>query len=102
MKAEASHCELNLPYSMVSFSHYKNIRLGVSCMESGIVVQSEKRSGWRNNIRGGGDGRARDGGGSGGRHIPERMGPDLFESDDESISDDAMDVDNHIVNPNEF
>jgi len=71
-------------------------------MESGIVVQSEKRSGWRNNSRGGGGGRARDGGGGGGRHIPEHMGPELFESDDESTSDDAMDVDNHIVNPNEF
>ncbi len=87
---------------MVSFSHYKNTRLGLSCIESGIVVQSEKRPGWRNNSRGGGVGRARDGGGGGGRHIPERMGPDLFESDDESVSDDAMDVDNHIVNPNEF
>ena len=72
-------------------------------MGSGIVVQSsEKQSGWRNNIRGSGGGRARDGGGSGGRHIPERMSPDLFESDDEGISNDTMDVDNHIVNPNEF
>ena len=71
-------------------------------MESGIVIQSAKQSGRRNSGRGGGGGRARDGGGSGGRHVPEHMASDLFESDDESISDDAMDVDNHIVNPNEF
>ncbi len=94
--------ELYLPYSNGFLLALQNICLGVSCMESGVFVQSEKRSGWRNNSRGGGGGRARDGGGGGGRHIPERMGPELFESDDESISDDAMDVDNHIVNPNEF
>lgn len=65
--------------------------LRVACMEHGIAIQSEKRSGWRN--RGG---RGRD------RHVPDRMGPpDPFESD-ESVSDDAMDIDNHIVNPNEF
>ena len=94
--------KLYLPYSNGFVLALQKPRLGLSCIESGIVVQSEKRPGWRNNSRGGGVGRARDGGGGGGRHIPERMGPDLFESDDESVSDDAMDVDNHIVNPNEF
>mmetsp|Transcript_11235 Transcript_11235/g.24713 ORF Transcript_11235/g.24713 Transcript_11235/m.24713 type:complete len:571 (+) Transcript_11235:101-1813(+) len=70
--------------------------LRVACMENGISVQSEKRSGWRNRS---GGGRTRDGGG---RHAPERMGPtEPFESD-ESVSDDAMDIDNHIVNPNEY
>ena len=63
-------------------------------MENGIAIQSDKRSGWRNR-----SGRARDGG----RHgsSDRMMGPDPFESD-ESISDDAMDIDNHMVNPNEF
>lgn len=37
----------------------------------------------------------------GGRNRSDHMGPDLFESD-ESVSDDAMDVDNHVVNPNEY
>ena len=27
---------------------------------------------------------------------------DPYESDESVISDDAMDIDNHIVNPNEF
>ncbi|KAL7539557.1 hypothetical protein ACHAWF_006444 [Thalassiosira exigua] len=66
--------------------------LRVACIESGIVTQSDRRPGWRQRSA-----RARDGG----RHVADRIGPDHFESD-ESISDDAMDVDNHIVNPNEF
>jgi ferredoxin len=45
---------------------------------------------------------ARDCGGSGGKRILEHMSPDLFELDDEGISNDTMDVDNHIVNPDEF
>jgi hypothetical protein len=73
--------------------HIIMMLIGSSCMESGIIIQSEKQYGWKN--RGGGGGRVRDGGGG-------RMGRDHFESDDETISDDAMDVDNHIVNPNEF
>ena len=64
----------------------------VACIENGIVIQSDKRPGWRNR-----SGRGR---GGGGRHGPDGM-EDLFDSD-ESISDDAMDIDNHIVNPNEF
>ena len=77
-------------HSNANQSIYSDV-IGVACMENGITIQSEKRSGWRN--RGG---RGRD------RHAPDRMGPpDPFESD-ESVSDDAMDIDNHIVNPNEF
>ena len=72
-------------------------------MENGITIQSDKRSsGWRN--RSGGRG-GRDMGGGGRHGSGDRgMGPaDPYEESDESISgDDAMEIDNHIVNPNEF
>ena len=70
-------------------------RLRAACMENGVVIQGDKRSGWRN--RGG---RGRD------RQAPDRMmGPsDHYDLDSEgSFSDEdlpeAMDID--IVNPNE-
>lgn len=66
----------------------------IVCIENGVTIQNDKRSAWRNRS----GGRARDGGRHGHEHS---MGPDPFDSD-ESISDDAMDIDNHIVNPNEF
>lgn len=65
---------------------------GVACISHGISAH-DKTSG-RNNK----GGRGRD---MGGRNRSERMGPDPLESD-ESDWDDAMDVDNHIVNPNEY
>ena len=69
--------------------------VGVACIENGITIQSDKRSGgWRNR-----SGRARDGGRHGVSSSDRNMGPDPYESD-ESISDDAMDIDNG--NPNEF
>lgn len=77
----------------------------VACVENGITIQSDKRSsGWRSRSSSGG-GRARDGGG---RHAGsgDRTGGTvdqlLFDSDESISGDDAMDIDNHIVNPNEF
>mmetsp|Transcript_29310 Transcript_29310/g.70722 ORF Transcript_29310/g.70722 Transcript_29310/m.70722 type:complete len:229 (+) Transcript_29310:2-688(+) len=77
----------------------------VACVENGIAIQSDKRSsGWRTRSSGG-SGRGRDGGG---RHAGsgDRTGGTvdqlLFDSDDSISGDDAMDIDNHIVNPNEF
>ena len=74
-------------------------------MENGIAIQRDKRSsGWRTRSSGG-SGRGRDGGG---RHAGsgDRTGGTvdqlLFDSDDSISGDDAMDIDNHIVNPNEF
>jgi len=67
--------------------------LRMACIENGITIQNDKRSGWRNR-----SGRSRDGGRLGSL---DRGPVDVFESD-ESISDDAMDIDNHMVNPNEF
>jgi hypothetical protein len=65
---------------------------GVACISHGISAQ-DKTSGRANK-----GGRGRD---MGGRTRSDRMGPDPLESD-ESDWDDAMDVDNHIVNPNEY
>ena len=67
--------------------------VGVACLENGVAIQSDKRSGWRGRK----GGRARDRG--------ERMAGMYEPSDGEaSVSDDdAMDIeDNHIVNPNEY
>lgn len=77
----------------------------MGCLENGIAIQSDKRAGWRGR---GGRSRDRDrrGGGDTRDHPADRMmmgGPtDPYESDESVISDDAMDIDNHIVNPNEF
>lgn len=64
-------------------------------MENGITNQQDKR-GWRSR---GGRG-MRD---TGPRHGADRMGPDHYDSEG-SVSDDAMDmdIDHHVVNPNEF
>ena len=79
------HCEIFFS------AQHAYTTLGCACISHGISAQ-DKNSG-RNK-----SGRGRD---VGGRNRFDRLGPDLFESD-ESVSDDAMDVDNHIVNPNEY
>lgn len=68
--------------------------LRMACIENGIAIHS---TGWRNRS----GHRSRDGDSHGGG--PDRMmGPaGMYESDD-SVSDDAMDTDNHMVNPNEL
>ncbi len=75
----------------IFFSAQHAYTIGTACISHGISGQ-DKNSG-RNK-----GGRGRD---VGGRNRFDRSGPDPFESD-ESVSDDAMDVDNHIVNPNEY
>ena len=57
-------------------------------MENGVFIQNENTSGWRGR---------RSGRGGGGRNYTD---PDPF--DDESTDDDAMEVDENVVNPNDF
>jgi len=68
--------------------------LRAACMENGVVIQGDKRSGWRN--RGG---RGRD------RRAPDRMMGDDLDVDSEGSFDDyedlPEDMDIDIVNPNE-
>ena len=75
--------------------HITHTPKGVACISHGISAQ-DKIPG-RN--KGGGSRGGRDGGG---RNRSDRMGMDDLIESDESVSDDAMDVDNHIVNPNEY
>lgn len=64
---------------------------GMACINHGI--SAEKPSGRNNRAS-----RSRD---VGRGNRSDRIGHDLFESD-ESASDDVMEFDNHFVNPNEY
>jgi len=69
--------------------------VGVACIENGITIQSDKRPGWRNR-----SGRPRDGASRRVSSPDHLRGSDPYGSDD-SVSDDAMEIDN-MGNPNEF
>ncbi|KAL9186518.1 hypothetical protein ACHAXT_005756 [Thalassiosira profunda] len=72
--------------------------LKVACAEAGIAVAGNQRGGWRGRRSGRGGGSA-----SGRDLLEDAMEGNPYRSDDDSVSDDAMEVDDHhVVNPNEF